>query len=176
MIFAYLQHRRDCSALSSFIPKFKINISQSSRSKQYERQERIKALAPIFHQPISPKDQHIFTLVSQIQNGQQDPVDIYFNGHMARKHLGRTNCLTEVVMAAAVEWAKDCNRAVPLAGTPVSLKDVLFTMEGPSSILESMKDHVRHAQCARIIKSAQPNSLLGQLSEILRFLLYGTYK
>jgi Asp-tRNA(Asn)/Glu-tRNA(Gln) amidotransferase A subunit family amidase len=134
MIFAYLQHRRDWSALSIFIPKFKVNISQSSRSKQHERQERIKALAPIFHQPISPKDQHILglpisTFVSQVQNGQQDPVDILTAyGKKALEAHKETNCLTEVMIAAAVGWAKDCNRAGPLAGTPVSLKDVSFSI------------------------------------------------
>ncbi|KAF8799574.1 amidase signature enzyme [Phlegmacium glaucopus] len=113
MLFAYLQHRRDC------------------RLKQHERQERIKALAPIFHEPISAKDQHVLglpisTLVSQVQDGHQDPVDtLTAYGKKALQAHKETNCLTEVMIADAVGWAKDCNRTGPLAGVPVSLKDTV---------------------------------------------------
>lgn len=35
-----------------------------------------------------------------------------------------TNCLTEVMIGVAEKWAKTCNRQGPLAGVPISLKDV----------------------------------------------------
>ena len=114
--------------------------SFSSRLKQHERQERIKALAPIFHEPISAKDQHVMgqpisALVSEVQNGQRDPVDILTAyGKKALQAHKETNCLTEVMIASAIGWAKDCNRTGPLAGVPVSLKDVstaFITNESP---------------------------------------------
>lgn len=64
-------------------------------------------------------------MVSQVQNGQQNPVDILTAyGKKALQAHKKTNCLTEVMIGAAVEWAKDCNHMGPLAGAPVSLKDV----------------------------------------------------
>ena len=136
MLFAYLQHRRDWSAQAFlYFITFFLSLSPqiSSRLKQHERQERIKALAPIFHEPISAKDHHVMgqpisALVSQVQNGQRDPVDILTAyGKKALQAHEETNCLTEVMIAAAVGWAKDCNRTGPLAGVPVSLKDVSTT-------------------------------------------------
>ena len=112
-----------------------------SRLKKRERQERIQALAPIFHKPINARDQHITglpvsTLVSQVQDGQQDPVDILtaYGKKTLQAHMA-TNCLTEVMIAAAVGWAKDCNRMGPLAGLPVSLKDV----GSPTEVLDWFK-------------------------------------
>lgn len=67
----------------------------------------------------------ISTLVSQVRDGQKDPVDILTAyGKKALEAHRETNCLTEIMISAAVEWAKDCNRTGPLAGAPVSLKDV----------------------------------------------------
>lgn len=36
-----------------------------------------------------------------------------------------TNCLTEIMIASAQQWAKECNKKGPLAGMPVSLKDTV---------------------------------------------------
>lgn len=86
----------------------------------------------MFHEPISAKDQDVMslplsTLVSQVQDGQQDPIDILTAyGKKALQAHRDTNCLTEVMIADAVGWAKDCHRTGPLAGVPVSLKDVGF--------------------------------------------------
>ena len=106
--------------------------SISSRSKQHERRERIKALAPMFHGPMSTKDHHVLglpisKLTSEVQDGQRDPVDVLMAyGKRALEAHEETNCLTEVMIGAAIGWAKECNRTGPLAGVPVSLKDVSF--------------------------------------------------
>jgi hypothetical protein len=35
----------------------------------------------------------------------------------------KTNCLTEILIPRAIQWAQKCNTKGPLAGVPVSLKD-----------------------------------------------------
>jgi Asp-tRNA(Asn)/Glu-tRNA(Gln) amidotransferase A subunit family amidase len=65
-------------------------------------------------------------LVAKVQSGQVDPEDILLA--YSKKALDahkKTGCLTEVMMAKAQTAARECNRAGPLAGIPVSVKDTV---------------------------------------------------
>lgn len=56
--------------------------------------------------------------------GTLDPTDVLIAfGKKALEAHGATNCLTEIMLSSALEWAKECNKDGPLAGMPVSLKD-----------------------------------------------------
>ncbi|KAJ3512848.1 hypothetical protein NLJ89_g3278 [Agrocybe chaxingu] len=113
MLFAWLAHRRAC------------------QTKQEERRQRIKDLAPSFHEPLSATDKAVLeqplgALVEDVRTGRRDPVDILTAySKKALKAHEATNCLTEILMSSAVDWAKDCNKDGPLAGVPVSLKDTV---------------------------------------------------
>src|SRR5207245_10285426 len=70
--------------------------------------------------------QDVASLVSKVQNGGLDPGDILLA--YSRKALDahrKTNCLTEVMIQQAQTWASGCNKAGPLAGMPVSMKDTV---------------------------------------------------
>lgn len=59
-----------------------------------------------------------------VQAGTLSPSDVLVAyGKKALKAHAATNCLTEVLIAQAEEWAKTCNTQGPLAGMAVSLKD-----------------------------------------------------
>ncbi|KAF8908559.1 amidase signature domain-containing protein [Gymnopilus junonius] len=113
MLFQWLSHRRACN------------------DKQEERRKRIQDLPPIFHEPLNVGEQGILdtpvgTLSAAIRAHTLDPVDVLtaYAKKALRAHA-ETNCLTEVMIAAAVGWAKNCNKQGPLAGVPVSLKDTV---------------------------------------------------
>ncbi|KAH9831152.1 amidase signature enzyme [Rhodofomes roseus] len=111
MMFSYLAHRRACYA------------------KQQERRDRIYSLSPVYGTPLSAADKDILSkpiagIVSGVQSGSLQPSDILLAyGKAALKAHAATNCLTEVLLPEAEEWAKNCNTKGPLAGMPVSLKD-----------------------------------------------------
>jgi hypothetical protein len=105
---------------------------QTSKTKQEERRQRITDITtasrlsePLTTQEVEVLTEPISTLVSAVQTGKADPVDILkAYGKKALKAHEATNCLTEVMISAALSWARGCNRDGPLAGVPVSLKDV----------------------------------------------------
>ncbi|PPR05488.1 hypothetical protein CVT26_009055 [Gymnopilus dilepis] len=113
MLFQWLSHRRACLA------------------KQEERRKRIQDLPPVFHELLKTGEQSILDtpieeLSSAVRAGLLEPVDILTAyGKKALRAHAETNCLTEVMIAAAVGWAKNCNKQGPLAGVPVSLKDTV---------------------------------------------------
>ncbi|KAI0076500.1 amidase signature enzyme [Panus rudis PR-1116 ss-1] len=107
----YFAHRRACAA------------------KQEERRARIQSLGPQFHAPLSSSEkfilqQSVASTVSSVKNGTLDPVDVLtaFSKKALKAHEA-TNCLTEILISKAVDWAKNCNKDGALAGMPVSLKD-----------------------------------------------------
>lgn len=62
--------------------------------------------------------------VAKVKSRELDPVEILTAyGKKALKAHEATNCLTEVMISKAIDWAKECNKDGPLAGIPVSLKD-----------------------------------------------------
>lgn len=90
---------------------------------------------PLTAQEVEVLAEPISTLVSAVQTGKADPVDILrAYGKKALKAHEATNCLTEVMISAALSWARGCNRDGPLAGVPVSLKDVSSNLPHPPSV------------------------------------------
>ncbi|KAH9924161.1 amidase signature enzyme [Fomitopsis serialis] len=110
-MFSYLAHRRACYA------------------KQQERRDRIQSLSPVYQAPLTSIEKNILSkpvadIVSSVQSGSLKPSDILrAYGKAALKAHAATNCLTEICIPEAEEWAKNCNTKGPLAGMPVSLKD-----------------------------------------------------
>ena len=109
------------ASLSSHLP--------SSTIKQNERRDRIQNLPAIYHSSLTAADktilfQSVAEIVSRVQTGVLDPVDVVRAfGKKALLAHSATNCLTEVLLPEAEEWARTCNKQGPLAGMPVSLKD-----------------------------------------------------
>ncbi|ESK87066.1 amidase protein [Moniliophthora roreri MCA 2997] len=122
MIWSYFEHLRAC------------------RIKQQERRDRIASLPPEFHNPLSARDKEILDLpVSElalrVRRGEIDPeASLIAYSKTALKAHEETNCLTEVMIHEARGWAKDCNKNGPLAGVPVSLKDMLGVKGFDSSV------------------------------------------
>ncbi|CCL99399.1 uncharacterized protein FIBRA_01417 [Fibroporia radiculosa] len=110
-MFSFLAHRQAC------------------RSKQQERQERIKGLPPVYHAPLTTADKDILAqpvsqVVANVQAGTLKASEVLVAyGKKALKAHAETNCLTEVMIEKAEEWAQSCNTQGPLAGMPISLKD-----------------------------------------------------
>lgn len=100
-----------------------------SRSKQREREERIRRLPSQYHAGISTSDnlilsQSVAEIVSQVQKRTLDPTTVLLAfSKKALKAHSQTNCLTELFIPEAEQWAATCNKSGPLAGMPVSLKD-----------------------------------------------------
>ncbi|CCM00797.1 uncharacterized protein FIBRA_02839 [Fibroporia radiculosa] len=110
-MFSYLAHRRSC------------------RAKQQERNERIEQLSPVYHSALSEADKSILAkpvseIVANVQSGELSPSDVLTAySKKALKAHAETNCLVEIMIPSAEEWAKTCDTKGPLAGMPVSLKD-----------------------------------------------------
>ena len=106
-------------------------LTSFSQAKQFERSQRILALPFVYHSPISSLDRRILgtPIIELVQNVHKQPSvasDILHTyGKVALLAHAKTNCLTEVMLAKAEEWAKGegVNLKGPLAGVPVSLKD-----------------------------------------------------
>ena len=108
------------------------NLSRLAIStvKQNERQERIRNLAPRYHEPLGATDLKVLNLsaaelAASVQAGTLDPRNVLtaYSKKALKAHV-ETNCLTEIMISAAELWAANCNREGPLAGIPISLKDV----------------------------------------------------
>jgi hypothetical protein len=108
-----------------------VRLLAISTVKQHERQDRIRNLAPRYHEPLGITDTRILNrsaaeLVAGVRAGRLEPQDILTAYKKALKAHAVTNCLTEIMISAAESWAADCNKQGPgpLAGIPISLKDV----------------------------------------------------
>jgi len=116
----------------------------------------------------------VASLVSKVQGGYLDPEDILLV--YSKKALDahrRTNCLTEVMIHEAQTWAKQCNKAGPLAGMPVSVKDTVgvagfascIGYSSPSWLVPLQKDAaiirlLRDAGAYPFVKTNVPITLL----------------
>ncbi|KAF9256401.1 amidase signature enzyme [Marasmius fiardii PR-910] len=113
MLWSYFEHRKAC------------------RVKQEERRDRIARLPNVFHSPLTAEEKRILDLpvselAENVRNGKIQPqASVTAYGKAALLAHKETNCLTEVMISEALEWAQDCNLDGPLAGVPVSLKDML---------------------------------------------------
>lgn len=122
MLFSYLAHRRACL------------------DKRREREERIASLPQAYHEPLSPQDkrllsQPISSIIHAVQTSSLSPVDVLLAyGKRTIQAQAQTNCLTEVMIGEAEKWAHTAIRSGPLAGVPVSLKDMMAVKGYDSSL------------------------------------------
>ncbi|EEB87790.1 hypothetical protein MPER_14717, partial [Moniliophthora perniciosa FA553] len=75
-------------------------------------------------------------LASRVRRGEVDPeASLIAYSKAALKAHEETNCLTEVMIPEARGWVKECDtKNGPLAGVPVSLKDMLGVKGFDSSV------------------------------------------
>lgn len=83
-----------------------------------------------YHGPLTPSERSVLdTPISELVSGVHkqviEPIDILrAYGKAAMKAHEKTNCVTEVMIPSAEDWAKDARgKKGPLAGIPISLKD-----------------------------------------------------
>lgn len=102
-----------------------------SQNKQCERSINIASLPLTYSEAVSSEDRvtlgrPIEDLVQDVHNHVIKPIEILRTyGKLALKAHEKTNCLTEVMISRAEQWAEDVNLKGPLAGIPVSLKDTI---------------------------------------------------
>ena len=150
-----------------------------SRAKQKEREDRINSLQPDYHATLTPRDHEIVShdvasIVAKVQSGDLNPEDVLLV--YSKKALDahrKTNCLTEVMISEAQTLARECNRAGPLAGVPISLKDTVgvagfascMGYSSPSRLVPFQKDAaivrlLRDAGAYPFVKTNVPTTLL----------------
>jgi hypothetical protein len=98
--------------------------------KRRQRAERIASLPSAYHVAITAFDRSVVgkpieELVQEVHRGVLHPIDVLHTyGKVAVRAQEKTNCVTELLLPEAEEWAKtEVNLKGPLAGVPVSLKD-----------------------------------------------------
>lgn len=137
----------------------------NSKRKQAERAARIERLPPPYQSPLSSGERAILQapidqLVKDVQEGITSPVEIIrAYGKAAVKAQEATNCLTEIMLPEAEDWAQDgsVNLNGPLAGIPVSLKDSIIVAGFDASVGYSSKTGKPHATdggLVRMLKAA----------------------
>lgn len=114
--------------------------------------------------PVSPQDREILEtpieeLVQHVQKQLIKPIDILRSyGKVAIKAHEETNCLTEIMLPEAEQWAAtDVNLKGPLAGIPISLKDSIAVRGFDVSVGYSShtgKPYVQDGTLVRILKDA----------------------
>lgn len=149
-----------------------------SNDKQRERAERIASLPEVYHQPLTPQDKDILSrpisaIVSGVQTASLNPSDVLtaYAKRALQAHT-QTNCLTEIMIEPAQKWARGTMRSGPLAGVPVSLKDMLAVkgydssmgysaMTGkPMSYDGALVRLLRHAGAIPFVKTNVPLTML----------------
>jgi len=138
--------------------------SPPSKRKQLERSTRIASLPTSYTSPISSGDRDILSksienLVQDVHNQVLSPVDILrAYGKVAIRAHEKTNCLTEIMLPDAEEWAeKEVNLKGPLAGIPVSLKDSIAVKGFDASVGYSCntgKPYADDGSLVKILKAA----------------------
>ncbi len=108
----------------------------SSQRKQLERSTRIANLPSSYTSPISSQDRDILSkpieaLVQDVHKRIVSPIEILRTyGKIAVRAQEKTNCLTEIMIPEAENWAEhEVDLEGPLAGIPISLKDSI-TVKG----------------------------------------------
>jgi hypothetical protein len=116
-----------------------------SALKQRERDDRIKSLPHRYHEAVSARDLDILNksateIVLLVKEGELEPQDVLlaYSKRALFAHQ-RTNCLTEIMIPYAEQWAKNCNKSGPLAGMPISMKDTVGVEGYDSAIGYSSK-------------------------------------
>ena len=142
----------------------KAKINEYSQRKQLERSTRIANLPPEYRGPVSPQDREILQtpveeLVQNVQKQLVKPIDVLRSyGKVAIKAHEKTNCLTEVMLPEAEQWAAtDININGPLAGIPISLKDSIAVRGFDVSVGYSCntgKPYAQDGTLVRLLKDA----------------------
>ncbi|PGH12425.1 hypothetical protein AJ79_04261, partial [Helicocarpus griseus UAMH5409] len=101
-------------------------------SKRHERARRLASLPPAYHSSLTAFDKSVINrpieeLVEDVHKGVITPLQLLQTyGKVAVRAHNKTNCITELLLPEAEEWAQsEINVKGPLAGIPVSLKDSL---------------------------------------------------
>ncbi|EDN07951.1 conserved hypothetical protein [Histoplasma mississippiense (nom. inval.)] len=134
--FEYFHQRRIKVAVLPRIPRTSLlgtNLINSTRNlKREQRAQRIASLPAAYHSAFTAFDRSVIDkpieeLVQDVHKGIVSPIQILQTyGKVAVKAQEKTNCITELLLPEAEEWAKsEINPKGPLAGIPVSLKDSL---------------------------------------------------
>ncbi|GAB7357576.1 hypothetical protein MBLNU459_g0086t1 [Dothideomycetes sp. NU459] len=145
--FDYVQHRRDC------------------QRKQDERAAKIATLPKEYQLPLSTDERSILgapieQLVQDVQKHVISPVDVIrAYGKVAIKAQEATNCLTEIMLPEAEDWATNgsVNLKGPLAGIPVSLKDSIIVGGFDTSVGfsgKAFKPYAADGGLVRMLKQA----------------------
>lgn len=122
MLLSYLQYRLACW------------------KKSNDRQSQIQSLTPEYRLPLDTNDvsileQPVSDTIDDIKAGRLTPKEVLLAyGKKAIKAQESLNCIAEVLIPKAEIWAEQCNTQGPLAGIPVSLKDMV-NVEGYDSCL-----------------------------------------
>jgi hypothetical protein len=116
--------------------------------------------------------------VHDVQTQTISPIDVLHTyGKVAVKAHEKTNCVTELLLPEAEEWAtSEVNLKGPLAGIPVSLKDTIQVKGFDVSVgyaSKSLKPYQEDGVIVKILKDAGkyiPQDMLKMLSnnEIFR--------
>ncbi|EIW77248.1 amidase signature enzyme [Coniophora puteana RWD-64-598 SS2] len=139
-MFSYLAHRRAC------------------REKQQQRTKAIADLPPAFHEPLTPADIHILSqpvsaIVARVQTSDLAPHTVFLA--YAKKALqahAQTNCFTEILIGRAEDWSRSATRSGPLAGMPVSIKDMVSVRGWDATIGYSAYAHRPASQDAALFR------------------------
>ena len=135
-----------------------------SQRKQLERTRRIDNLPAEYHDPLSANDREILgkpvkEVVQDIHKRLIEPIDVLRSyGKVAIKAHAQTNCLTEVMLPEAEQWAQsEINLKGPLAGIPVSLKDSIAVRGFDVTVgysRNTSKPYVTDGTMVKILKDA----------------------
>ena len=110
-------------------------------------------------------------LVANVQCGDVDPEEILLA--YSKKALDahrETNCLTEVMISKAEAFARACDRAGPLAGMPVSLKDTVGVAGFASCIgFSATRWNAPFSKDAAIVGLYRPEEKIAELSIVPLF-------
>lgn len=139
--------------------------------KQRERAVRFSSLSPAYHAPFSAADKELLNkpieeIVYDVQGQTLSPVDVLRTyGKVAVKAHEKTNCVTELLLPEAEQWAaSEVNLKGPLAGIPVSLKDSIQVGGFDVSVgyaSKSLKPYKEDGVIVKLLKDA------GKVSSIL---------
>lgn len=110
---------------------FTSKYENAQKLKQKQREDTINAL-PEYHKSLTSKEKDILNydvpeLAKLVKANELKPKEILLAyGKQSLIAHAKTNCLTEVMLKDAEEWAEKVDTSGPLAGIPVSLKDQIF--------------------------------------------------